>query len=32
MNRIRIMTIRLAPVLALVITASAGTKWGRGGA
>lgn len=31
MDRIRIITIRLAPVVALLVAAGAGTKWGRGG-
>ena len=29
MDRIRIITIRLAPVIALLVAAGAGTKWGK---
>jgi hypothetical protein len=29
MNRIRIAMIRLAPVVALLVAAGAGTKWGK---
>ena len=29
MDRIRMITIRLAPVIALLVAAGAGTKWGK---
>jgi len=29
MDRIRIITIRLAPVIALLVASGAGTKWGK---
>ncbi len=29
MNRIRLATVRLAPVIALLVAAGAGTKWGK---
>jgi len=29
MHRIRLITIRLAPVIALLVASGAGSKWGR---